>query len=225
MANERETRQNKAAAEQSVSRPRKRRKEGDVASTPSNGASTPEVFAQAYREFVQALQEAWTDDGLRSRAEEAYRAYGDATQQGQSLPAEALDRVTSAYAAMLRGVSEASSPFDAQQRAADPYRQMMETLGEAASGSQERLRSAWREVAQVWQEAPERLADRSEKAYADYVGQLKRACSQFDASSLTPEALSAIGQSLVAAAAARAAAVQAVEQARMAGAAMAPQGG
>jgi hypothetical protein len=102
---------------------------------------------------------------------------------------------------------------------------MMETLGEAASGSQERLRSAWREVAQLWQEAPQRLADRSEKAYADYVGQLKQACSQFDASSLTPEALSAIGQSLVAAAAARAAAVQAVEQARMAGAAMAPQGG
>jgi vacuolar-type H+-ATPase catalytic subunit A/Vma1 len=221
--NEQQGTDGEGSAKRSEARSGRRRKESDMASTGSNGSHAPERFADAYRQLVQALQEAWDDEELRRRVGEAYQAYARAAQEAQTVPPDALQNVTSAYGDVLRTMGEASSPFEAQQRAAEPYRRLVETLTEAASSSDDRLRSARSELTKTWQEAPATLAERADKAYQEYLDQIKGACSEID-ESVSPEALGAIGQSLSAAAAVRAASLQAIGQARMAAAAMAAQG-
>jgi hypothetical protein len=194
----------------------RREKSVDSAARPVITQDLVQRFADAFGHFVATLQEMWGDEELQRQLADVYRECVSTTQQPPTVPDDARDRVVRAYSAMLRSMLEAAPPFALRPPAAEPYREYMEALSAAATTSIERGRAAQRDCITAFQEAPDFLQTRADAAYATYLDELRRAWSEIDAGALPPEALNAIGQSIAAAAAARAASLQAVGRARLA---------
>lgn len=141
---------------------------------------------QAYREYLSRIGEDWTPERMAERSAEASRIYARATQAVLDPDQDNLE----AYRTYLLALAEQWQPQAMQARVQDAYAGYLDAYGAAL--------------------APDELEQRSQQAWADYIGRLKDACSQLDPST-EPAAVAALARSALAVASAAQSMRQAVK--------------
>ena len=167
-------------------------------------ADPQRLGVEAYAQYLRALGEAWTEDDLPGRWLQAGRAYLQAIHDApkpEAVRGGFSDETVRAY---MRIIRELLLPEDAGEQLARAYSEYLQGLSET---------SAWDEFASSVQEAygkyvrdlddalaADEVERRSEEAYRAYVGVLQQMWADVDAESLDLAAMSAISQSMTAAA-------------------------
>lgn len=162
------------------------------------------LSVDAYVQYLRALGDAWTEDDLPRRWLQAVRDYLQAIHDAptpEAVQAGFSDETVRAYARVVR---ELLLPLDAGQQLAQAYSEYLQGLSET---------SAWNEFVRPVQAAhrkyvsdldkalaADEVEGRSEEAYRAYVGALRQMWADIDAESLDLAAISAISQSMTAAA-------------------------
>jgi hypothetical protein len=132
---------------------------------------------QAYADYVSRVAEDWTAERIAERYTDASRLYVQLMEAYLDPEQDQLE----AYRTYLLSLAERLNPREAQDRAAKAHGAYLDEYGAAL--------------------APEDLQRRGEEAWRGYVAKLKDLCSRLEPGS-DPEAVSALGQSAQAAAAA-----------------------
>jgi hypothetical protein len=102
---------------------------------------TPQLrAADAYRNYAQALQDAWSSDDAWRRAADMYRGFASAAEgiagpdEPTSNPQQRLDaqqHIRNAYNSYAQALRDAWSPSDIQQRSQEAYSSFVRNLQQA----------------------------------------------------------------------------------------------
>ncbi len=180
------------------------------ASKPKQRAGRPDdadpqrLCVEAYAQYLRALGEAWTDEDLQRRWLQAAREYLQAIHDVPTPEAArggVSDETVRAYARVVR---ELLLPEDAGQQLAQAYSEYLQGLSETSALDEfaRPVQEAYRKYVRDLDDAlaADEVERRSEEAYRAYVGQLRHMWADVDEESLDLAAMSAISQSMTAAA-------------------------
>jgi hypothetical protein len=170
----------------------------------SDDADPERLSVDAYVQYLRALGEAWTEEDLPRRWLQAVREYLQAIHEApmpEAVRGGYSDETLRAYARVIR---ELLLPQDAGQQFAQAYSEYLHGLSETKAWDEfaRRVQDAYRTYVRDLDEAlaAQEVERRSEEAYRAYVGALRQMWADVDAESLDLAAMSAISQSMTAAA-------------------------
>jgi hypothetical protein len=169
----------------------------------SAGPNNEQILRQArvsYDEYISALGDAWQASDPEEKVRQAYAEYL-ATAGAEWTPARTAERNAEAARSYSRALQ---ASLDPEQDGVAAYRKyVIEVTEQQPAEAENRVRTAYHKYLDACGEAlaPDELEQRSNAAWTQYIGELKKAWSQVDASA-EPATVAALAQSASAAVAA-----------------------
>jgi hypothetical protein len=156
-----------------------------------------ERFAQAYRDYVQAVQDIWLPRDAQQQAIESYNRY---LATLQSINQDIQRQATEAYNQYVRSLQDAWTRPDVQQASIDAYAEYSRATHDLVPQAlQQQAADAYRTFSQGLQDAvtPEQVQERASAALRTYLDTIREVWGELDVNVVDANSLLALSQSLM----------------------------